>query len=103
MGKMAKRKTKKKPQRALVLIKVISVLVIAYVVVSLVQLQIDLVNKKQELAALNSQITAQQQENASLQTVVDTGGDLSFIEKIAREQLGYVSPDERVYIDISGS
>ena len=34
--------------------------------------------------------------------LLETGADADFIERAAREKLGYVYPDEHIYIDISG-
>ena len=31
-----------------------------------------------------------------------SGDNDAYIERIARDRLGYVSPDERIYIDMSG-
>lgn len=33
-------------------------------------------------------------------TLLETGGDKDFIEKAAREKLGYVYPNEHEYIDV---
>lgn len=34
--------------------------------------------------------------------LLETGDDAAFIERAAREKLGFVYPDEHIYIDISG-
>ncbi len=34
--------------------------------------------------------------------LLETGDDADFIERAAREKLGYVYPDEHFYVDISG-
>ena len=37
-----------------------------------------------------------------LSNLLENGNDQDFIERAAREKLGYVYPDEHKYIDISG-
>ena len=46
------------------------------------------------------QVTAQETTNAELSSTLDQG-DSAIIERYAREQ-GYVRPNERVFVDISG-
>lgn len=38
-----------------------------------------------------------------LSNLLENGNDEDFIERAAREKLGYVYPDEHKYIDISGN
>lgn len=38
-----------------------------------------------------------------LSNLLENGNDQDFIERAAREKLGYVYPDEHKYIDISGN
>ncbi len=49
--------------------------------------------KRDELA-----LEVQQKAN-----MLENGNDADFIERAAREKLGYVYPDEHKYIDISGN
>ena len=44
--------------------------------------------------------TTQQQENDALQKSIDQGGSQEEMERIARDELGLVSPGERVFVDI---
>lgn len=57
--------------------------------------------EKQE-AAYAQQLEEQQQENDSLQAILDSDDKDSYIEQKAREK-GYVKSDEVVLYDISGS
>ena len=52
---------------------------------------------------LQAQIVEQQAENERLQAVVDGGDEQEYIARVAREKLGYVMPDEKVYYDITPS
>ena len=41
--------------------------------------------------------------NEEIEEILSREDDSEYIERVAREKLGYAYPDERVYIDISGS
>ena len=49
---------------------------------------------------LRQQVQTQQQENDALQKSIDQGGSQEEMERIARDELGLVSPGERVFVDI---
>ena len=67
-----------------------------------ISVQMDIVSKRQQLENLTQQVQAQQAENQELQRIVEAGDEAAYMERMAREKLGYVRPDERVYIDMSG-
>ena len=71
-----------------------------YLFFLLIQYQVSIASKQQELQSLQDQLTAQQTTNAELSSTLDQG-DSAIIERYAREQ-GYVRPNERVFVDISG-
>ena len=73
-----------------------------YLVVSLVVSQVEIMVKKQELAALDERVAQQQETNTELERLMSAGDGVDYIERVARERLNYASPDERVYIDMSG-
>ena len=62
--------------------------------VNLVQYQVSIASKQQELQS------AQNQLSAELSGTLDQG-ESAIIERYAREQ-GYAKPNERVFVDISG-
>ena len=71
-----------------------------YLFFLLIQYQVSIASKQQELQSLQDQLTAQETTNAELSSTLDQG-DSAIIERYAREQ-GYVRPNERVFVDISG-
>lgn len=71
-----------------------------YLFVTLISCQVSISSKQQELASVQTQLTAQLTENAELSSTLEQGED-AIIERYAREQ-GYAKPNERVFIDISG-
>ena len=71
-----------------------------YLFFLLIQYQVSIASKPQELQSLQDQLTAHETTNAELSSTLDQG-DSAIIERYAREQ-GYVRPNERVFVDISG-
>ena len=55
------------------------------------------------LEALKEQYAAEQNDIDELRAMLEDGSEAKIIEKAARERLGYVYPDEQVFIDISGN
>jgi len=76
---------------------------VAYAAVLLIDLQVTLASRKQELAELQQQYEEKRIANKELELQLQQGMDEEYVERIAREKLDYVAPDEKVYIDISGS
>lgn len=64
--------------------------------------QFQMAEKKRELAEIEAQLSQQAQTNAELERLMESGDQDAYIERIAREKLGYVRPDERIFVDISG-
>ena len=98
---MAKRKRKK--QKHSFILSLALLLAVGYFVISFVSTQLDIREKEKEAAALQEQYAQQVAENERLQAVVDGGDESEYIERVAREKLGYVMPDEKVYYDITPS
>ena len=75
-----------------------------YIIVSIVNQQIQIGQKKQELSVVQQQLTVQNLKNEELKSVLENGSTDSndFIERKAREELNYVKPNERVFVNISG-
>ena len=79
---------------------VLFLLVIVYLTINLISAQFELMTKKQELANIQAQKDRLQLEVAATQSLLDEDRDEVYIERIARERLGYANPGEKVYIDI---
>ena len=76
----------------------------AFFLVSLVGQQIRIKEKQEELEVLQAQLKTQQIKNEELKNSLEKGGDLAdYAEKVARRDLDYAKPGERVFIDIGGS
>ena len=70
-----------------------------FYILGIQQLQIYKQNKK--ISENNNSIVKLEQETKDLKKIRDKHNTDEFIEKIAREKLGYVKPGEKIYIDMS--
>ena len=74
----------------------------AYLVVGMVFNQVEIAAKRQQLEAVEQQLEAQQAQNDELSRVLQSGTDEEIVERVARDQLGYAKPNERVFVDMTG-
>lgn len=96
---MAKIRKRKKPLN--VIAKIGIFVFIAITCVRLISLQASIAAKKRELAAIEQKVEQQTNDNKEIQEALDAGLEDDYIIKIARERLGYILPNERVYVDIT--
>lgn len=77
----------------------------AYVVIALVDQQMQISAKKQQLASLDSQIRIQEIKNEDKRRVVESSDEdnQEYIERVAREDLDYAYAGERVFKIIAGN
>ena len=72
-----------------------------YLFINVLQCQMSISTKRQELASIQTELSEQQAQNEELSRSLDDDED-AIIERIAREQ-GYARPNERVFYDIGGN
>lgn len=79
-------------------------LFIVYAVITLISQQMQINKKQSELSDLEDRIIIQEIKNDKVKDVYDSGDDKNeaYVKKIAREELDYAEPDERVFINIAG-
>ncbi|MGN0644410.1 FtsB family cell division protein [Gemmiger sp.] len=82
------------------LIPVVVVLLFCWLFFSLIQCQITISSKRQELAGVQEQLSVQLAKNEELSRSLDDGEN-AIIERIARDE-GYAKPNERIWVDLSG-
>ncbi len=68
--------------------------------ISIVTTRIEIYREQKTVEMLKQKITETQLENDDLERMM-SGDEAEYIERIARDKLGYASIDERVYIDIN--
>lgn len=84
-------------------IKIIAVLcAVAYLSISLITAQFDLMTKRQQLAILEEQKQRIELETEDIQRVLEIEDQEEYIERIARQRLGYANPNEKIFKDIQG-
>lgn len=85
----------------------LTVLIVAffsiYFVYIMIWQQITISRKDNEIKALEEQITAATQQTEKLQQELDNLNDPEYLEKIAREKLNLVLPNERIFVDANKS
>ena len=99
--KKKKAKTKKRKRPGGILVTVMVLAVSFYLLVTFINLQLDIQEKKANLSALSKQYTQQVAENDELSALINSNDKKALMERVAREKRGYVYPDERVYYDIT--
>lgn len=76
---------------------------VVYAAVLLIDMQVTLSSRKQELETLRVSVREQELANKELERQLADGVDDAYIEREARAKLDYVYPNEWVFIDMSGS
>lgn len=94
---------KKKRKNKSILLRILILGVCVYMIATLSGLWSTLNESQKELESLNAQYAAEQNDIDELRAMLEDGSQSKIIEKAARERLGYIYPDEQVFIDISGN
>ena len=89
-------------------VKRIAVITVAFVVVFyfiyvLISQQISINQKSKEIETLKQQVITATEESEILKQEIENLNDPEYLERIAREQLGLVRPNERVFVDSNKS
>ena len=99
---MKKKQQKKKVNVRTMLGRFFFVGILGYLAFVLISQQFDLASLQTQSGELDEQIAEQQRlqkENESIQQIVGTD---EYTEDVARERLGFMKPDEKVFIASSG-
>ena len=78
-----------------------SIALLGYFVISLITLQFQIREKTQEVEAARQTLASAQAENEELKELAREEDEKTYMERIARDVLGYVLPGESVYYDVS--
>lgn len=75
-----------------------------YAVITIINQSVQISDKKSELLELQQQINVIEIQTQYLEKVQNYKGDelSEYIEKIAKEDLGYISEGERIFINVAG-
>lgn len=91
-----------KVKRKSILLRVLLLVFSVYIIISLTNLQMQLIERKRELKSGEALLAAKELKTEELLRLLDSGTEAELIEKAARERLGYVYPNEQVFVDLSG-
>ena len=94
---------KRKKSRVNRIVNVAIIAMCCYLVGSCIVLFMDQAALKSKTEAVNQQCEEQKILNDEMQNLIDHGTDKEFIVKMAREKLGLIFPDERVFFNTSGN
>ncbi len=95
-----KKKTRKRFSSVIILI--VAIAVVAYFTFALISIQIDISQKTKEYQTLVNEVEKQEALNLELSRIVESDDEAAYMERIARERLGYAKPGELFFVDMSG-
>ncbi len=84
-----------------VLVKVIVVAFLLYAAVTIVRLHAQIAEKSAQLSTLNMRVEEYEASNEALREQMESGISEEDISEIARTELSYAQPGERVFVDTS--
>ena len=80
-------------------LKIVVMCFMTYICYTLVVTHIEIIHREKELEALIAACEEQRIANKELERMVSLAEDDAYIERIARDELDYAYPDERIFID----
>lgn len=86
-----------KTKKAGLLTKILILVLFIYLSCTLLNLRGQIASARADADSLSSQVADQTQRNAELQDAIDNSNDPEHIKEIARDKLGLVEPDEKVF------
>ena len=73
--------------------------IVLYMCILFISQQADLSRLAKEGERLDQQITQAEREHEELEAEKEASGTPEYIERVARDKLGYMKPEEKVFID----
>lgn len=102
---MTELKPKKRKRKRRYFLLVVALVGFAfYAVITIIDQNVKIAEKRAELNELNQQISVVEIQTQHLQKVQGYEGEelAQYMEKIAKEELGYISDGERIFINVAG-
>ena len=91
----------RKNKGAGILLKTGVLLFAVYALYTIISLQVQIRNKRIELSDLTDTVEQQELKNAEIEAIIENADDPEYIAKVARDKLGYVTPGEKVFVNIT--
>ena len=99
---MTQNKNRKKKRKHSIILTAAAILLVCYFVVAFLNLRDDVARSDRSLADLKVQVTQQDEENKELRRQLERENEDEVIERIAREELDFAYPNEKIYIERPG-
>lgn len=96
------RRKRKKEVVVKTLVRVFFVLLLLSMLAAYISNQVTISSKRAELDTLNEQIAQQKTENEEMQRILSGDAD-QITEWVARDSYNYAAPNERIFVDVTGS
>ena len=96
------RRKRKKKVVVKTLVRVFFVLLLLSMLAAYISNQVTISSKRAELDTLNEQIAQQKTENEEMQRILSGDAD-QITERVARDSYNYGAPNERIFVDVTGS
>ncbi len=78
-------------------VKIVLVILLVYLVLTLVNVRQQISDAHAAIDTLTQQVDEQTQANTELSNAIENRDDPSYVEDLARERLGLVAPNDRVF------
>ncbi|MDO4269956.1 MAG: septum formation initiator family protein [Eubacteriales bacterium] len=88
-------------RQAPVLVKILMLAFLLYAVVTIIGLHAQIAEKREQLDSLNMRVEEYEAANEALRQEMQNGVSEEDISEIARTELSYAQPGERVFVDTS--
>ena len=95
----------RKKRKTSLLLKIAICAFAVYMIAALINQQVQISEKSKELSEMQQQLEEQNIRNEELRRALSDGTEQNseYLERYAREELGYAKPDERVFVNIAGN
>lgn len=84
-----------------VIVKLLMLVFLLYAAVTIISLRTQIADKQEELDSLSLRVQEYEEANAALQEEMQRGVSEEDISELARSELSYAEPGERVFVDTS--
>lgn len=101
MAQKKSAKAKKHVQKRSFILTLALVLVVGYFIITIIGLQVEIRDRKEVKEQLDAEYEQIIADNNRLQSIVDSEDKGAYMEQVAREKLGFVMPNEKVFYDIT--
>lgn len=79
------------------LVRILFLVLLAYMIFTLISVRQKISAANADVETLTQQVSDQTQANTALENAIENRDDPSFLEDLAREKLGLVGPNDRVF------